>query len=179
MSYQLSSEILIQSLKESYIDLIVSNFALHNWPKPRSIFEKYLEEQEQGRRLIWLAYQNDNGSQSLTGYVTLTWHSLYPIFQQAGIPEIMDLNVLPPYRGQGIGSKLLQTAEDCACQKVDEVGIGVGLYSGYGAAQRLYIARGYQSNGQGITYNYQTVNYGDKAPLDDDLILWLTKRLKS
>ena len=170
------AEVSIHLFKESDIDSIVDNFVLHHWPKPRSIFEKYLKEQEQGARIVWVAYVRCGDHQQFTGYVTLTWHSLYHSFQKLNIPEIMDLNVLPPYRNQRIGSKLLQTAENHAFQKSDMVGIGVGLYAGYGAAQKLYIARGYQSDGQGITYNYKTVQYGEQVPLDDDLILWLIKK---
>ena len=66
---------------------------------------------------------------------------------------------------------------------VDEVvGIGVGLYAGedggYGAAQRLYIKRGYIPDGQGVTYNYEPTMPGNSYPLDDDLVLWFLKRLK-
>ena len=57
------------------------------------------------------------------------------------------------------------------------VGIGVGLYDGYGAAQKLYVKRGYIPDGQGITYNYKPVAYGEKVPLDDDLVLWFTKEI--
>lgn len=93
----------------------------------------------------------------------------------------MDLNVLPPFRGNGIGSTLLDTAEKEAGTKKDIVGLGVGLYGGpdggYGAAQKLYVDRGYVPDGQGVTYNYQTAIPGKSYPLDDDLLLWFTKRL--
>lgn len=57
----------------------------------------------------------------------------------------------------------------------------MGLYGGpdggYGAAQKLYVSRGYVPDGQGITYHYQTVIPGNSYSLDDDLILWFTKQL--
>lgn len=41
----------------------------------------------------------------------MKWQSEYAPFREKQIPEIMDLNVLPPFRNQGIGSALLETAE--------------------------------------------------------------------
>ncbi len=92
----------------------------------------------------------------------------------------MDLNVLPAYRKMGIGSLLLDTAEKEAATRSKVVGIGVGLYvgedSGYGAAQRLYVKRGYIPDGKGVTYNYQPTIPGNGYALDDDLALWFTKK---
>lgn len=56
-------------------------------------------------------------------------------------------------------------------------GIGVGLFSDYGAAQRMYVSRGYVPDGRGITYHCEAVSGGDKVIADDDLVLWFAKRL--
>ena len=66
-------------------------------------------------------------------------------------------------------------AELEAVKKQNKVGIGVGLYDGYGSAQRLYIKRGYIPDGLGVTYNYNHVTPGANVCLDDDLVLWFTK----
>lgn len=67
-------------------------------------------------------------------------------------------------------------------EKVQTVGIGVGLYAGddggYGPAQRLYVNSGYIPDGNGLTYDYQTVLPGDTVRLDDELVLWFTKTFK-
>lgn len=163
----------IRAIHESDIFMIVREFDRFQWPKPASTFEMYCKEQNQQERLTWLAfYQND-----FAGYVTLKWSSFYPPFELAKIPEIMDLNVLPLYQKKGIGSMLLDLAENEASKKSTVVGIGVGLYSGYGNAQKLYIARDYQPDGLGITYDYKPVEPGNMVCLDDDLILWFTKQL--
>lgn len=57
------------------------------------------------------------------------------------------------------------------------VGIGVGLYADYGAAQRLYTSLGYAPDGRGVTYHGSLVKPGTEYLVDDHLILWLTKRL--
>jgi len=168
----------IRQFVEKDINTIVSAFHQIGWNKPQSLFESYLKEQEVQSRLIWVAHVHDE----FTGYVTLKWQSMYASFKEQNIPEIMDLNVLPHYRNLGIGSLLLDKAEKEAAAKSDMIGIGVGLYAGedggYGAAQRLYVKRGYIPDGKGITYHYQPTIPGHNYPLDDDLVLWFTKKLR-
>lgn len=166
----IKQQIDIRSLVESDISIIVSQFAKHNWPKPVSTFEAYFKEQHIGERLVWVAYSNNQ----FAGSVTLKWQSRYEPFRIKKIPEIMDINVLPPFQGQDIGLALLKTAEDAAFKRSD-----VGIGAGYGNAQKLYIKHGYVPDGNGITYNYQPVEPGTNTLVDDDLILWLThKNLK-
>ncbi|OAM00701.1 GNAT family N-acetyltransferase [Wolbachia endosymbiont of Dactylopius coccus] len=88
------------------------------------------------------------------------------------------INVLPLMRNRGIGSTLLETAEKEAAGKSDIVGLGVGLYADYGAAQKLYIKRGYIPDSLGVTYKYEHVKPGARVDLDDDLVLWFMKNLK-
>lgn len=168
------AKVVIRSLIETDIPIILTSFSIENWPKPESIFKQYLQEQREGSRLIWVAYEKE----TFAGYITLKWQSQYEPFRKGKIPEIMDLNVLPPFRNRGIGSRLLDIAELEASQKSDIIGIGVGLYKDYGAAQKLYIERGYIPDGCGVTYNYKLVVPGTNVSLDDDLVLWLTKNLK-
>ena len=73
---------------------------------------------------------------------------------------------------------LLDKSEALAATRADIVGIGVGLYPDYGSAQRLYIKRGYIPDGRGATYNNESVVAGKAYPVDDDLLLWLTKKVK-
>lgn len=153
------------------IQNIVNAFARHNWVKPRETFENYLSDQEKGTRFCWVAYHEND----VAGYVTLTLTSKYQPFADRQIPEIQDLNILPPYRGQGLGSALLDIAEQKAAEISKIVGIGVGLYKDYGTAQRLYVKRGYVPDGQGVTYNYGSTIPGQSYRLDDEFVLWFTK----
>jgi GNAT superfamily N-acetyltransferase len=168
----------LKTLDSFDIPILVEAFEKANWPKPASIFETYLQEQLIDSRLMWVAHV----SNKLAGYVTLKWHSQYEPFAIAKIPEIIDLNVLPPFRKRGIGSMLLDAAEKEAILKSDVVGLGVGLYGGpdgsYGAAQKLYVKRGYIPDGKGATYNYQKAVPLTRYSLDDYLLLWLTKKLR-
>jgi GNAT superfamily N-acetyltransferase len=167
----------IRELEEKDVTLIVDAFKAANWDKPASLFEQYLNEVKLNKRSVWIAFIEAE----FAGYITLNWNSLYPSFKALSIPEIMDMNVLPKYRRMGVGSMLLDIAEKEANTKSDTVGIGVGLYAGtdggYGAAQRIYVTRGYVPDGKGITYNYQPVIPGKSYTVDDDLVLWFTKKL--
>ena len=165
----------IKQLEKTDIEGLAISFEKAGLNKTISLFNKYYEEQKNGQRLIWLAQSNEN----YTGYVTLVWGSLYKPFAKNNIPEIKDINVLPDYRKQGICTALLKTAETKALEKCLYVGIGVGLYEDYGAAQKLYLSSGYLPDGNGITYDYKTVNPGKTARVDDELCLWLVKSLKA
>jgi hypothetical protein len=56
------------------------------------------------------------------------------------------------------------------------VGLGVGLYCDYGAAQRIYVRRGYLPDGRGIMYRNQPVEPGAAIRIDDEATLMLTGR---
>lgn len=164
----------LASLHKSDLDEIVLSFRQIGWHKPKSIYETYLEEQSSGVRSALVA--RDNGK--FCGYVTIKWISDYPFFTENNIPEIADLNVLPDYRKQGIGTKLIEACELTAKEQGRGlIGLGVGLTADYGSAQRLYIHLGYVPDGKGIHYKCKAIKYSELVPVDDDLILYLTKNL--
>jgi GNAT superfamily N-acetyltransferase len=164
----------IRLLKKTDIAVIVNAFKESGWQiKPASVFEQYLDGQEQDKRICLVAFFDSE----FAGCVTLKWQSDYKFFADDIIPEISDLNVLPNFRNKGVGSELIAKCEKYAAERSNIVGIGVGLYPDYGSAQRLYIKRGYIPGGHGATYNYKYVTPGKEYLLDDDLVLWLTKKL--
>lgn len=64
-------------------------------------------------------------------------------------------------------------------QRQDQISLVLvfGLYPNYGSAGRLYVKRGYILDSHGATYNYEYVTPGKEYSLDDDLVLWFTKKL--
>lgn len=166
-------KISIKLLEEKDIPSIVDAFKKADWKKPTSLFEQYLKEQQNNQRTSWVACLENH----IAGYITLKWQSEYQDFLTNNIPEIKDLNVLPEYRNLGIGNKLLETAEAMAKEKSNVIGIAVGLHKSYGAAQKLYIKHGYVPDGEGLTYNSKPVEFGESVIVDDDLVLWLTKKI--
>lgn len=111
------------------------------------------------------------------GYVTLRWRSDYAPFSFFTTPEIVDLNVLPAFRKRSIGAALMDAAETKARQRTAIVGVDVGLSEAYGAAQRLYVRRGYVPDGQDLIWRLEPVKPESTYPIDDDLVLWMTKTL--
>lgn len=163
----------IQQLSEADLAEIPAAFAAVQWPgKAAEQYRRYLREQSDGTRLILVARSEG----TFAGYVTVVWQSAYPPFRDAGIPEIQDFNVLPDFRRRGIGSALMDAAEQAVAERVDIVGIGVGLYADYGSAQRMYARRGYIPDGRGVNY-HGPVKPGATVRVDDDLILMMTRHL--
>ncbi len=163
----------IRWIERGDVEPLAAAFAALGWDKPASLYERYLAEQEAGERTVFLAFADGD----FAGYVTVLWQSHYPPFREAGIPEVNDFNVLPEFRRQGIGSRLMDAAEQEIARRSPVVGIGVGLYADYGSAQRMYVKRGYVPDGRGVTYDFQPVVPGESVPVDDDLVLWFTKQV--
>lgn len=136
-------------------------------------FIRCLEEYNEGRRVAVATLNSVD-----CGVVVLNFAPLYPAFKRLNIPEIQDLNVLPDYRRQGAGAALIKVCEETAkANGHDSVGIGVGLTSSYGAAQRLYARLGYVPDGAGVYYDGQPVRHGEMRPVDDDLCLYMVKSI--
>jgi len=111
-------------------------------------------------------------------YGSLVWSPAYNPFRELRIPEIQDLVVAQDRRRQGIATRLIAAFEDRARSRCSaQIGLGVGLYADYGAAQRLYVKLGYVPDGRGITSHVKPVLGGSNIKVDDDLVLWLVKSL--
>lgn len=149
--------------------------AFHNqgWKKPAEQYERYFQMQESGTRDIIIAEYD----QEFAGYLTIVWKSTYEPFQAKGIPEIVDFNVLKKFQRRGIGSALMDEAERRMKTVSKTCGIGFGLVQDYGAAQILYVKRGYVPDGRGMTYENRQLQYGDTITMDDAVVLHLMKRL--
>lgn len=151
---------------------VAAAFAAQGWYKPQEQYMRYLEESDQGQRVVLLA---ERGGE-FAGYVTVVWESDYPPFLAAGIPEIVDFNVLIKFQRQGVGTALLDEAERRIAERSEVGGIGVGVTADYGAAQVLYVRRGYIPDGRGMAQAGRAVRHGEQVTVDDDLAVYFTKR---
>ena len=166
---------LIRPLEERDILPLVAAFAAIGWSnKTAAQYERYLAEQREGKRVTPLAFVDDH----FVGYLNVVWECDYPPFREAAIPEIQDFNVLPDFQRRGIGSALMDEAERIAAERSPIVGIGVGMTADYGRGQRLYVQRGYVPDGLGLTSRHRPLAWGETIVVDDDLVLWFTKRLR-
>lgn len=144
------------------------------WKPDFALWSGYLADQAAGRRAVRLAWEDGRP----IGYGTLVWASGYPPFRAAQVPELNNLVVAAPARGRGVASALIRSFERTAREAGRrQIGLGVGLYADYGPAQRLYVGLGYRPDGRGVTWREQPVVPGEPVPVDDDLVLWLTKAI--
>lgn len=111
------------------------------------------------------------------GFAVLNTQPLYPLYRRLGIPEIQDIYVLPDYRREGVATALIQHCEELV--ETDMVGISVPVSPDYGAAQRLYYKLGYEPDGNGVTYDRESVTHGSMVRLDENLCLMMVKDLKA
>ena len=165
---------MIRRLERKDIPEIAHAFQEIGWNKPASQYQRYLAQQELGVRDVYVAFVDGK----FAGYLTICWESSYQPFFVTSIPEIADFNVLPKFRRMGIGTQLMDRAENEIAKVNSIAGIGVGVTSDYGAAQKLYILRGYIPDGLGLHWRDHHVQYHEDIVVDDDLALFLTKELK-
>jgi GNAT superfamily N-acetyltransferase len=171
----MSNKVTIRKIVEADCLAISRAFTEQGWNKPLSQYQCYHQENEAGTRVVLIA----NFEGQFAGYVTIVWKSNYPPFEAAGIPEIVDFNVLKKYQRRGIGTALMDEAEKQIAKRSAVAGIGVGLTADYGPAQILYSKRGYIPDGRGIFANGRYLKYGDLINVDDNLTFYLTKQLSA
>ena len=164
----------IRLFENKDIPEITAAFQEIGWDKPASQYERYLMDQVFKVRVMYIARVEGQ----FAGYLTICWQSSYMPFRERHIPEIMDFNVLPKFRRLGVGSQLMDKAEEEVTKVSPIAGIGVGITPDYGAAQRLYVLRDYVPDGRGLTYRGRPVQYNDSIKVDDHLVLYLTKELR-
>lgn len=169
------SNALITQICLQDVDELVENFCFpwDTQEKTEAKWKRYFEEHQNELRTVAVIKSRNE----IVGYGSLLYKSEYPLFE--GVPEINDVWIHEKHRRAGLGTALIQWFEALAKDKgYKEIGIGVGLYADYGAAQKLYVKLGYVPDGNGITYQCKKTNPGTSYPLDDDLILWLKKPLR-
>lgn len=159
-----------EQLKQAWIESFKSEQII----RKIEYFDLCLQQNLEGQRVTLIAFEND----TIVGVAHLIYKSEYSYFNEHSIPEINDLNVFPAFRSRGIATLMLNELEQIAAEKHNYIGIGVGLYPSYGAAQRLYCKCGYIPDGNGICYENIVVQPGSNVVVDDDLVLYFTKALK-
>ncbi len=145
------------------------------WHSEISKFRMRLEDQKSGKSLSLTAEYLGNPA----GYIHVYPDAPNGAFGGSGYPEIVDFAVLEKYRRFGIGSKLMDIAEEIASRYAHRVYLGVGLHSGYGSAQRMYVKRGYIPDGSGVWYNDAVCEPYADCCNSDDLVLYLSKALQT
>ena len=173
MIYLERENLVVRDLCESDVDAIVAGERAQGWHATRDKYEMRLRDASEGRCIaLCAAYGGEP-----VGYINLYFQAYAPM-DRTGLPEIVDFGVLETCRRKGIGSALMDAAEALAAKHADAVCLGVGLHSGYGSAQRMYVKRGYVPDGTGVWYNSQLLEPYAPCVNDDDLNLYFVKTLR-
>ena len=174
MVYYQDEDILIRNMVPSDAQIFTDGEIAQGWHATVEKYEMRLRDQAAGRAVSLVAEYRGCPA----GYVNVYPNSAWGAFANQGLPEIVDFGVLQKYQRRGIGSKLMDIAEQIAARYADTVYLGVGLHNGYGSAQRMYVKRGYIPDGSGVWYRDKPCTpYDTIYTNDDDLVLYLSKRL--
>ncbi len=174
MVYYCDNEILIRDLRPSDALGITDEEIAQGYQAKIEKYQMRLQHQVDGKSISLVAEYKGN----IAGYINVYPNSKWGAFGNQGYPEIVDFGVLEKYRRNGIGSKLMDIAEQISVKYADVVYLGVGLHSGYGSAQRMYIKRGYVPDGTGVWYGDKICEQYADCKNDDDLVLYLSKNLR-
>ena len=173
MIFYSDNTVLIRNMMESDVQAFADGEIAQGWGDTAEKYRMRLRDQLEGRCTALTAEFCGQAA----GYINVYRTAAHGPFAGQGWPEIVDFGVLEKFRRKGIGGKLMDAAEEIAAEASSIVTLGVGLHSGYGSAQRMYIKRGYVPDGSGVWYLDEVcLPYGD-CRNDDDLVLYLSKKL--
>lgn len=171
MIYYKDEKLTIRPMIESDAQVIYDTYLSYGWHPNLETYQNYFAEQGNGRTTFVAEYEGE-----VAGHVSLLDAAKSGPFP--GIPLVSDLRVFFAFQKRGIASRLLDILEAEAAKTSDIVCLAVGCHSGYGAAQRLYVARGYNFDGSGVWWNDKPLGEYEPCENDDDLNLWMSKKLK-
>jgi len=174
MVYLTKGQLVIRNMEDGDAKAITDAEIEQGWDASIEKYWQRLEDQRSGKAISLVAEYSGKP----VGYINIYPDDTGGAFGGKGYPEIVDFGVLEKYRKQGIGTVLMDIAEKIAAAYSDVVYLGVGLHSGYGSAQRMYVKRGYIPDGSGVWYRDKICRPYEECINDDDLVLYLSKKLR-
>lgn len=175
MVYYRKDNLIIRNMDGTDARVFTDEFTAQGWHPGIASYLSRLKDKSDGKCVALTAVFEGCPA----GYIYVYLHANKGPFKEKAWPIIIDFNVLKKYQRRGIGSKLMDVAEQIASRYADYVCLGVGVCDSYGTAQRMYVKRGYIPDGSGVWYQgKQCVQYKTVCTIDDDLILFFYKKLR-
>lgn len=176
MIYYQDEHLTIRPMTQADAQPLCDAYNAQGWHDDVSDYLRRLQDQAEGRCTALIAEWDGQ----VAGNVYLYLNAQEGPFKDKGWPIIVNFGVLQKFQRRGVGSRLMDVAEQLAAQHADTVCLGVGLSREYGAAQRIYVRRGYVPDGSGVWYrDVQCVQYETVCTVDDDLVLYMSKDLRT
>ena len=176
MVYYKDEDLVIRNMEEADAQILTDEYTAQGWHPDVDYYLMRIRGQAEGKCVALTAEFQGRPA----GNVYLYLKANEGPFKGKDWPIIVDFNVLMKYQRKGIGNRMMDVAEQLAAQYADTVCLGVGLSREYGTAQRMYAKRGYIPDGSGVWYqDKQCVQYETVCTVDDDLVLFMSKKLKS
>ena len=175
MIYYEDGELVIRDMETADAQVFFDEYTAQGWHPEVDYYLMRIREHTEGKCVALTAVYQGHPA----GAVYVYLNAKEGPFKDKHWPYIVDFGVLQKYQSKGIGSRLMDVAEQIASQHADTVCLGVGLCREYGSAQRMYAKRGYIPDGSGVWYQDKPcVQYETVCTVDDDLVLYLAKRLR-
>lgn len=176
MLYYQDEALTIRDMEEADAQVFYDEYTAQGWHPEIDYYMMRIREASEGKCVALTAAYHGRPAGGLYLYL----NAKEGPFKGRGYPEIVDFSVLQKYQRRGVGACLMDVAEQIAARHADTVCLGVGLSREYGAAQRMYVKRGYVPDGSGVWYQDKPcVQYETVCTVDDDLVLFLSKGLRS
>lgn len=174
MVYYQDETLVIRDMEAADAQILNDEYTAQGWHPDIDYYHMRMREHAEGKCVALSAVYQGHPA----GAVYVYFDAQEGPFKGKGWPVIVDFGVLMKYQRKGIGNRLMDAAEQIAAQHADTVCLGVGLCREYGTAQRMYVKRGYIPDGSGVWYqDKQCIQYESVCTIDDDLVLYLSKRL--
>ena len=175
MIYYKDEELVIRDMEAADAQVFFDEYTAQGWHPEVDYYLMRIREHAEGKCVALTAVYQGHPAGAVYVYLNANEGP----FKDKNWPIIVDFGVLQKYQRKGIGSRLMDVAEQIASQHADTVCLGVGLCREYGSAQRMYAKRGYIPDGSGVWYQDKPcVQYETVCTVDDDLVLYLLKRLR-
>lgn len=164
----------IVPIRKSDLDLIRKVFPEGGPDK----HDERLERQLRGQATYLITWHNEQP----VGHGLVKWGGVEDNFVaphlQEGCPDIEDLRVLEPLQSRGIGSQILDHAEELARARGNKlIGLSAETASD-NRARQLYERLGYRDIGIGeFTERYEYVDKEGQPQVWEGVCIYLTKRL--
>ena len=167
-------KIRIRFLRKEDAPVLLAGVLSQGWHETEDKFLNRLRDHESGKCTAFVAeYEGEPA-----GWVNVYFEKAGGPYRGKGYGWIEDFAVLEKYQRRGIGKALMDEAEALIAERTDIACLAVGLHPGYGSAQRLYVKRGYLPDGTGAWYGKAPAQEYAVYPLDDELVIYMSKKLR-